>query len=233
MASPPALRCEGVEKRYGLRRALGPLDLEVPWGWVVAVVGPNGAGKSTLLRLLAGITRPSAGRVRLAGMDLWRAGGPVRRLVGLVGHATFLYDDLTVEENLRFYARLYGVPGRGIRRVAERFGLADRLGQRVRTLSHGFQKRVSLARALLHDPPILLLDEAETGLDPSTRRALWSLVAEHRARRGAVVLATHNVEEALARADAVLALREGRALYWGPPEGFPPPLRSAVFGGEA
>jgi len=233
MSKPPALRCQGLVKRYGVRRALGPLDLEVGWGEAVAVVGPNGAGKTTLLRLLAGIARPSEGRVWVAGMDLWQVGGPARRLVGLAGHATLLYDDLTAWENLRFYARLYGVPSGRVRSVAERLGFADRLDQRVRTLSHGYQKRVALARALLHDPPILLLDEAEAGLDPSARQTLWALVREHRERGGALLLATHSLEEALAHADRVLVLAEGRALYLGPPEGVTADLRRCAFGGEA
>ncbi len=147
-------------------------------GEYVTLVGPNGAGKTTLLRILATLIRPTSGTVRIAGMDVARAGPEIRRYIGFLSHRTLLYEDLTAEQNLRFYARLYGIPDASARmdELLQRVGLADRRHDLVRTFSRGMQQRLAVARALIHCPSILLLDEPYTGLGPDAAGALQSLL---------------------------------------------------------
>ena len=153
-SSHPAISAAGLTKRFGARPALRGLDLELGWGSVLTLFGPNGAGKTTLLRTLAGLARPSGGILRIAGLDVARRRADVRHLVGVVVHQTFLYDDLTVAENLRFYARMYGLGSSGADRAseaAEEMGIAAIMGARVRTLSNGMQKRAA-PRPRCHSP---------------------------------------------------------------------------------
>jgi heme exporter protein A len=178
----------------------------------VALLGANGAGKTTLLRILATLARPTAGHLTIGGLPLPEQAGAVRRHLGYVGHQTFLYDELTIRENLTFYGRLYRVaalPDR-ITAVLGQVGLAERADDRVRALSRGLQQRASLTRAILHDPPILLLDEPDTGLDVSADHVLRSLFADDRGRPRTVILTTHNLERALALTDRVVVLDRGR-----------------------
>ena len=218
-SSHPAVSAAGLSKRFGARPVLRGLDLELGWGGVLTLFGPNGAGKTTLLRTLAGLTRHSGGDLRIAGLDAARRRAEVRPLVGVVMHQTFLYDDLTVAENLRFYARMYGlgasIAGRAAE-AAEALGLAPVLNARVRTLSNGMQKRVALARAVLHRPPLLLLDEPETGLDQDAMTALESLLARHRDAGGSAIVTTHGVEQGLRIADRAAIIHAGRLVYDAP-----------------
>ena len=149
------------------------------WGECLGLLGANGAGKTTLLRILSTQVKADAGSVEVAGYDLRRRPDSVRRRVGVVGHDTFLYDDLTCLENLVYYGRLFGLkePRLRVEETLERVGLADRADQRVRLLSHGMRKRVSIARAILHQPPVLLLDEPESGLDRGSVAVLQDLLA--------------------------------------------------------
>lgn len=209
MPEPFALEAIGVAKSYGPTAALRGVDLRVAWDERVALLGGNGAGKTTLLRLAAGLLRPTSGEIAIAGHALDRAGSGARRLVGFVGHQSLLYPDLTVEENLAFFARLYGVSDsdRRIGALLARLGVAGRRRDRVRTLSRGLQQRVSLARALLHDPPILLLDEPETGLDAAGR----TLLAEEVGAPGRTcLLSTHDRGLARQVADRAVVLVGGR-----------------------
>lgn len=210
-----AIIVEGLEKSYRDWPVLWNLDLTVPWGESLALFGANGAGKTTLLRILAASVRPDAGAVRIGGRDLLRQTGAARRRIGVVGHRSFLYEDLTPRENLLYYARLYGLPDREARAATalERMGLAARANHRVRALSNGMQKRAAIARAILHQPDVLLLDEPEAGLDQDSRRILGELLAEWTAEGRSAVFTTHDVELGLAWGHRAAVLAGGRATF--------------------
>ena len=211
----PAIAVAGLEKSYRDWPVLWNLDLTVPWGETLALFGANGAGKTTLLRILATSVRPDAGTVRIAGRDLRRQTGAARRRIGVVGHRSFLYEDLTPAENLAYYARLYGVPDREARVTAalERVGLSARADHRVRALSNGMQKRAAIARAILHQPDVLLLDEPEAGLDRDSRRILGELLTEWTAAGRSVALTTHDIELGLEWGHRAAVLYGGRLTF--------------------
>lgn len=216
------LEARAVRKAYGARPALKGVDLAVHAGEFVALLGPNGAGKSTLFQLLTGLFDADAGELRVCGEDMRRT--PVRALgrIGVVFQQMTLDLDLSVEANLVFHARLHGIGGAESRaRIADvlaRVGLAERRADRVRELSGGNRRKVELARALLHRPAVLLMDEATVGLDPASRRHLLDEVLALRAAGVGVLWATHLVDEAEA-ADRVLVLHRGELLAAGPPAG--------------
>ncbi|MBI4506224.1 MAG: heme ABC exporter ATP-binding protein CcmA [Chloroflexi bacterium] len=200
----------GLGRRFGTQVALRDVTLRVGWGERVAVLGPNGAGKSTLLRILGTLAPPSSGELHIAGLSPRHDRARIRRRLGIVAHQTYLFDALTALENLLFYGQLYDVP-RARQRAAElleRMGLAARADTRVRQLSRGMQQRLALARALLHEPDILLLDEPDTGLDQDGQAILAAVVREHADRT--VVLTTHHVERAVALCDRAVVLDRGR-----------------------
>ena len=205
----------GLVKAFGVRTALGGVDLSVAVGESVTLVGPNGAGKTTLLRTLATLTRPTSGTIRIAGLDPTKAGEDVRRRIGFLSHRTFLYGDLTGEQNLRFYSRMYGVDGDGSRaaRLLERVGMAGRRYDLVRTLSRGMQQRLAVVRAVLHRPGLLLLDEPYTGLDPNAAQDLTSLLAELVGEGCTILMTTHNLERGLAVGNRVVLLARGHIVY--------------------
>ena len=214
------LSVRGVSKSYGARPALKGVDLEVRAGEFVALLGPNGAGKSTLFQLLTGLFNADAGEVRVCGQDMRVA--PVRALgrIGVVFQQMTLDMDLSVEANLVFHARLHGIGGAQAKaRIADalaRLGLAERRGDRVRELSGGNRRKVELARALVHQPSVLLMDEATVGLDPASRRHLLDEVLGLRASGVGVLWASHLVDEAEG-ADRVLVLHKGKLLARGTP----------------
>ena len=223
MSSSPvgqAIKVEGLEKAFGDWPVLWGLDFTVGWGECLGLLGANGAGKTTLLRILSTQVKADAGSVEVAGYDLRRRPDSVRRRVGVVGHDTFLYDDLTCLENLVYYGRLFGLkePRLRVEETLERVGLADRANQRVRLLSHGMQKRVSIARAILHQPPVLLLDEPESGLDRGSVAVLEDLLAEWTASGNTVVMSTHNIEMGFSWASKVGLLMDGRIHFCGEPD---------------
>jgi ABC-2 type transport system ATP-binding protein len=200
----------GVTKRYGDRTALEDLSLQVGAGEVVALLGPNGAGKTTTLRILAGVIAPSAGTGRVAGVAV--DGGPRQQLrarVGLLTEAPGLWDRLAVRVNLLTYARLYGVasPAARVDAVLAQLGLAGRAGDAAGVLSKGMRQRVALARALVAAPAVLLLDEPTSGLDPDAARTVRDLVRDARGRGTAVLLSTHQLDEAEALADRIAVLQ--------------------------
>ncbi|MCL6647471.1 MAG: heme ABC exporter ATP-binding protein CcmA [Chloroflexi bacterium] len=210
-ALPPAVEVRELRKEIGGRLILRGIDLRVEFGETVVIFGPNGAGKTTLLRILATLARPSGGTVRLAGIDLAAVGPDVRRWIGLLGHQTYLYDDLTAEENLRFYGRMFDVPDLDARidAVLAQVGLAGRRRDRVRTFSRGMQQRLALARAILHRPGLLLLDEPESGLDPAAAASLRTLIAAVERPDRAVVLTSHALDLGLELASRVVVLVNG------------------------
>jgi len=211
----PVLVVEGLSKRYGWKTALDGVSFAVDPGECLLILGPNGAGKTTLLRLLAGLLRPTAGTISWFGLVGMGVPLGIRRQLGVVMHRTMLDPELTVAENLRYYARLYRVADvpRRLQEVVELVGIGDRLQERVRQLSRGLQQRVALARALLHGPAVLLLDEPDTGLDQVSRRRLVAVLEQHRASGGTVLLTTHAHEFGLEVATRALYLERGRIVW--------------------
>jgi ABC-2 type transport system ATP-binding protein len=215
----PALTAEGVVFRYGNRLALDGVTLHLVPGAIAGLLGSNGAGKSTLLRILCGLLTPVSGAVRVNGWSLPAFRRQAQRSMGFMAQRFGLYADLHVEENLHFYARAYGLDAataaRRVEDLLERFHLAPRRRERAGALSHGWQQRLGLAAALVHRPPVLLLDEATAGLDPEARHQVWHILEEEAARGAAILLSTHHLDEA-ARCSSVAWLREGRVAACGP-----------------
>ncbi len=207
-----------LTKTYGLRPILRGVNLDIAPGECVALLGPNGAGKTTLIRILATLARPTLGRVQVAGYPLPSAAAEVRRRLGVVAHHTLLYTDLTAEENLTFYAQLYGLSHAGprIAQVLAQVGLTARRRDLVRTFSRGMQQRLALGRALLPNPPVMLFDEPYTGLDPDAARMLDDVLRSVAAEGRTVLLTTHDLPRALALADRVLILARGVIAYEAP-----------------
>jgi heme exporter protein A len=182
-------------KRFGMKTVLRGLDFNVQEGEFVALLGPNGAGKTTFLRILASLSRPSLGRVAISGYDLPGQAAAVRRRLGVVSHLPLLYGDLTAEENLQFFARMYGVQeaAKRISEVLDLVGLAPRRRDLVRTFSRGMQQRLAIGRAVLHDPDVILFDEPHTGLDQDACTMLDSVLKEVAARNRTVVMTSHDL----------------------------------------
>ena len=191
--------------------------MRVETGATVAVLGRNGAGKSTLLRILATLLRPHGGEVELYGEPLPRRAFAVRGRIGLLGHEPLLYRDLTGRENLRYQARLHGVEDARVEEVLAAVQMDRRADDPVRLLSRGMVQRIAVARAVLHRPQLLLLDEARANLDPAASELVEPLIG--RASQATRVVTSHDPESALQDADVVLALKDGRASYVGPPRG--------------
>ena len=185
-------------KRFGLKTILRGLDFQVEAGEFVALLGPNGAGKTTFLRILASLSRPAMGQVRIAGYMLPAQASAVRRRLGVVSHQPLLYGDLTAEENLRFYGRMYGIPAldERVMEVLELVGLTARRRDLVRTFSRGMQQRLAIGRAVLHDPDVMLFDEPHTGLDQDASAMLDNVLREVAARGRTVVMTSHDLARA-------------------------------------
>ncbi len=217
----PAVKLEGVGKRFGRTNALRGIDLEVWPGERLAVFGPNGSGKTTLLRILAGLTRPSQGSVSIDGLEYRNNGRSLRRRIGVVAHHPYLYEDLTAEENLQFYGRMFGLAEIQPRvdDVLRRVGMERRRRDRVRTLSRGMQQRLAIARAILHDPDLLLMDEPDTGLDQEMSARIGEFLEDERGGRRTVVLTTHNLRLGVEHCDRFMILSRGRAAYQGRNDG--------------
>ncbi len=207
----------GVTKVFGLRPVLRGVDLRVENGAFLTLFGPNGAGKTTFLRILSSLSRPTTGAVRIAGYVLPQQASEVRSVLGVVSHQPLLYGDLSAEENLRFYARMYALPRESredrIAEVIEAVGLRKRGRDLVRTFSRGMQQRLAIARAVLHAPPVLLLDEPYTGLDQDAAAILDDVLHEVATRGRTVLMTTHNVARGLAMADRVAILSKGKIAY--------------------
>ena len=206
-----ALELDGLERRYGERVALSGVTVRLQPGQTLSVFGANGAGKTTLLRVLAGLLRPHAGTARVLGSELPGETWQVRGRIGYLGHDPLLYRDLTARENLVYQSRLYGLaPGR-VDEVLVAVGLERRANEPLRDLSKGMVQRLAAARATLHDPELLLLDEPRANLDPAAAERLEPLIGRQSGR--ARVLVTHDVDGGLAEADVAVGLRGGRQVF--------------------
>jgi heme exporter protein A len=189
------LEVKKLYKRFGLKTVLRSLDFSVEAGEFVALLGPNGAGKTTFLRILASLSRPTLGDVRVAGYRLPEQAAQVRRRLGVVSHLPLLYGDLSAEENLVFYGKMYGIPSlqNRVSEILELVGLAQRRKDLVRTFSRGMQQRLAIGRAVLHDPDVMLFDEPHTGLDQDACVMLDGVLQEVAARGRTVVMTSHDL----------------------------------------
>ena len=203
-----AIELENLERRYGERVALAGVSVRVEEGQTLAVLGGNGAGKTTLLRVLAGLLRPHGGTARVLGAALPAERWRLPAQVGYLGHEPLLYRDLSGRENLRYHADLHGVPRARVDELLGAVGMAERADDPVRDLSKGLVQRLAAARAVLHEPSLLLLDEPRANLDPAAAEQLEPLIG--RASGRTRVLVSHDVEGALAEADLSIGLRDGR-----------------------
>jgi len=216
----PVVRLAGVSCRRGRREALHRVDLEVQPARVTGVLGPNGAGKSTLLGVVAGLYRPFEGTAEVLGEHLPARGTGLRRRIGVVLQETALYEELTVTENLRLTASLYSLarPAQRITEVLELIDLADRASDLVTSLSGGMRRRVTLARALLHNPELLIIDEPTLGIDAEARHAIWEHIRLLRARGTTVIVASNYLDEVQALCDVAAVLHEGLLVAYAAPE---------------
>ncbi|MGD8463304.1 MAG: heme ABC exporter ATP-binding protein CcmA [Anaerolineae bacterium] len=213
----PAIQVKGLVKSFGHQMALRGVDLSVSEGEFLTLFGPNGAGKTTLIRIVASLARPTSGAVWVRGQDLGKVATSVRRHIGLISHNPLLYGDLTPDENLRFFTQMYDVPASQARidLVLEQVGLTARRRDPVRTFSRGMVQRLAIARAILHDPAIMLLDEPYTGLDLQAADMLRSVLQDLAASHRTVILTTHNLEQGLEMCDRAAILNRGKVAWQG------------------
>lgn len=235
--TPAAIRVDRLVKAFGVLPALRGVTFSVAPGATMTIFGPNGAGKTTLLRTLATLARPTSGVVEVAGFNAVTEAHEVRLRAGYVGHQPHVYEDLTARENLLFFAKMYGLRD-GASRVdalLAQVGLRSKAGERVRTYSRGQAQRLALARGMIHDPDVLLLDEPDTGLDEDALALLEQVITDRRARGQTTVLTTHNLERGLRMASDALALVVGRVVYAGPADGLSVEALRALYrkGGAA
>ncbi|HEX6964939.1 MAG TPA: heme ABC exporter ATP-binding protein CcmA [Gemmatimonadaceae bacterium] len=217
MSDAPVIEVRGLTRAFGARRAVDGIDFALETGDCLALFGPNGAGKTTLLRMLAGLLKPTSGTARIGGVTL-PGGAAVRAAVGIISHEHMLYDALTARENVEFTARLYGVrdPRDAALRALERMRMLDRADTLVRALSRGLKQRVSIARAMVHGPQVVLLDEPFTGLDAAGAAALTAMLCELKRDGAALILVTHNLSEGLELATHAAIMRDGRFVRYEP-----------------
>ncbi len=226
----PAIRVEGLTKRFGDLQALAGVDLAVDPGTVLGLLGPNGAGKTTAVRILTTILRADGGHAEVLGIDVAKHPQAVRETIGLAGQYAAVDENLTGRENLRLVGRLTHLPkaqiGPRADELLERFGLADAAGRTAKTYSGGMRRRLDLAAALMHRPPVLFLDEPTTGLDPASRSDLWDVIAELVAEGTTLLLTTQYLEEADRLADRIAVIDHGQVIA----EGTPAELKSGLGG---
>ena len=225
-----AISAQGITHHYGERRALDGFSLDVPRGTVFGLLGPNGSGKSTLISLLASTEHPASGSLSLFGEAPSR---PLRARIGVVFQENALDPLMRVDETLALAGRLYGLGSAAIatrgKQLLEQFGLADRARDHIATLSGGMRRRLEMARALLHDPELLLLDEPTTGVDPGERRALWEGLLGRQDGRRTILVATNDLTEADAHCDRAAFIRDGRVIATGTPAELKAELRTQAL----
>ena len=230
--SDAAIATVGLRKVFGTLVAVDHLDLSVPRGEVFGLLGPNGSGKTTTIRMLCGLLAPTAGDAQVAGVDVVRDPEGVRRRIGYMSQRFGLYDDLTVRENIRFYAELYGLQGDERRSRVDAqlvdLDLAARERQLAGTLSGGWKQRLALACATSHRPALLFLDEPTAGVDPASRRRFWTIIGEMAARGTTVVVTTHYMDEA-ARCRRLALLSRGHLIALGAPDEIPRQFGAATL----
>lgn len=214
-----AIEVKGVVKRFGELTAVNGLDLEVPEGICLGLLGPNGAGKSTTMRMLTGQTIATSGEIKVLGMDLPKRAKLARARMGVVPQLDNLDVDVTVEQNLAVFARLYRAPDvpAAVDRALDIARLQDRRKDSVAELSGGMRRRLLLARGLVHDPELVLLDEPTVGLDPQIRTQLWTLIDSLRSQGSTILMSTHYIEEAERLADEVAVMTAGKVIARGTP----------------
>jgi heme exporter protein A len=229
-SAAPIVDVANLSRSFGARRAVADVSFSLRSGECLALFGPNGAGKTTLLRVLAGLLRPSSGTARVSGVDL-PAGPEVRQRVGLISHHTMLYEALTPRENVSFAARLYGANdiGKRVEDSLRRMSMLERANAPVRALSRGMQQRVSIARAMVHAPRLVLADEPYSGLDEGGARALTALLQELRSSGTAIIIVTHNLVEGLALASHAAVMRAGRFVRYDERSRIDPTSYSDVY----
>jgi heme exporter protein A len=209
------IEAENLTKVFGQHRALRGVDLKLHRGELLTIIGPNGAGKTTLLRCLAGLSKPSGGRVLLLGRDLAESPEEARRAIGFVSHETLLYGNLTATENLLFYGRMYDVADlrQRVEETLQRLGLAPRCDDPVSTLSRGMRQRLSIGRALLHRPSVVLLDEPHTGLDVAAQEMLDRTLEDLSHAGQTVLMTTHSLATAANAGSRLAILAEGLIVH--------------------
>lgn len=209
----PAIKTKKLSKVFGNRRAVDNVSIEVPQGAFLSIFGPNGAGKTTLLRILSTLSRPTSGEATLMGMDLKDEPDKARDHIGLISHNSMLYPDLTAEQNLLIYARLYGVenPEARVLELLEAVELKHRRLDVVRTFSRGMTQRLSIARALIHDPGVVFLDEPYSGLDPHAVEIFDGLIEQQREGR-TLVMVSHDLQKGFAMCTHALVLAKGKVV---------------------
>jgi|ERR1019366_6391366 heme ABC exporter ATP-binding subunit CcmA len=211
----PTVQITNLKKSFTLRPILRGISLEIYQGERIALLGANGTGKTTLLRTIAGLTQPGKGIITICGLDSTRDAQQIRRLVGFVAHQPYLYEELTAQENLRFFARMYAVEygTERARELLQRVGLERHAQERVSTFSRGMVQRLAWARALLHAPRLLLLDEPDTGMDQQGHELINTLLDEHTRQGGCTLFTTHQLERALQVSDRIIILAAGCIVF--------------------
>ena len=212
-----AIEARELTKAFGTRKALDSVSFDLPQGAFLSIFGPNGAGKTTLLRVLSTLVRPTSGSARICGIDLKENPDEARELIGMISHQSMLYPDLTPEENLLFYARLYGVvdPQARVAELLDAVGLSHRRLDLVRTFSRGMTQRVSIARALVHDPRVVFLDEPYSGLDPHAVEIFDSLIDAVREGR-TFIMVSHDLAKGFSMCTHALVMARGRVVAFAP-----------------
>jgi heme exporter protein A len=209
------IEARGLTKKFGHKTALRNVDICLKEGDSLALFGPNGAGKSTLIQVLCSLMQPTAGRVRIAGYDTRRDRQALHQIIGLIGHQTFLYPQLTAYENLKFYGAMYGVCqiNDRISEILEIVDLSDYRNDTVENFSRGMQQRLSIGRAIVHDPRIMFLDEPFTGLDPQGREDFIKLIMQFRDQGKTIIMASHHLHLGLELCSRAAILKKGKILY--------------------